>query len=65
MRTFKGHRVVSQPLGAPSLCPKQSQESVITSDFARVADALQIQIPCFSKSTHEMLTNSGWQIEGL
>ena len=65
MRTFKGHRVISQPLGAPSLCPKQSQRSVITSDFARVADALQIQTPCFSKSTHEMPTNSKWQIEGL
>lgn len=62
MRTSKGHRVVSQSLGAPSSCPKQLRESVITSDFANVTDNPQSQTLCLSESTHEVPTNSEWQI---
>jgi len=59
---FKGHRVVSQSLGAPPSCPKQSQEGDITSDFAHVTDNPQSQTLCLSESTHEVPTNSEWQI---
>jgi hypothetical protein len=57
--------VVGQSLGAPSSCPKQLQESDMTSDFAYVADDPQSQSLCLPDSTHETPTNSEWRIWDL